>query len=35
LPDHITPYDRFAFSDVDIERMLATDHMREELTAYF
>jgi hypothetical protein len=35
VPDHVTPYDRFAFSDVDLERMLAAGEMREELTAYF
>jgi hypothetical protein len=35
VPDHVTPYDRFALSDVDLERLLVTGQMREELTAYF
>jgi pimeloyl-ACP methyl ester carboxylesterase len=33
--DHVTPYDRFAWSDVDIEHLLASGEHREELTAYF
>jgi pimeloyl-ACP methyl ester carboxylesterase len=32
---HITPYDRFAWSDVEIERMLAKGEHRQELGAYF
>jgi pimeloyl-ACP methyl ester carboxylesterase len=32
---HITPYDRFGWSDVEIERMLASGERRPELTAYF
>jgi pimeloyl-ACP methyl ester carboxylesterase len=32
---HITPYDRFAWSDVEIERLLASGEHRQELTAYF
>jgi pimeloyl-ACP methyl ester carboxylesterase len=33
--DHVTPYDRFALSDVDIERLLVTGEHGHELTAYF
>lgn len=33
--DHVTPYDRLAWSDVDMERMLASGEHRDELTAYF
>ena len=32
---HITPYDRFGWSDVEIERMLASGEHRQELAAYF
>jgi pimeloyl-ACP methyl ester carboxylesterase len=32
---HITPYDRFAWSDVEIERMLVCGEQRQELAAYF
>lgn len=32
---HITPYDRFAWSDVEIERMLVSGEHRQELAAYF
>ena len=32
---HITPYDRFGWSDVEIERMLVSGEHRQELTAYF
>ncbi|MDE2049874.1 MAG: hypothetical protein KGJ72_02560 [Gammaproteobacteria bacterium] len=32
---HITPYDRFGWSDVEIERMLASGEQRPELAAYF
>jgi len=32
---HITPYDRFAWSDVETERMLASGEHRQELAAYF
>ena len=31
---HITPYDRFAWSDIEIERMLASGEHRQELSAY-
>ncbi|MGN6454239.1 MAG: esterase/lipase family protein, partial [Steroidobacteraceae bacterium] len=33
--DHITPYDRFAWSDVQIEEWLATGTHRRELSDYF
>lgn len=33
--DHVTPYDRFAWSDAHIERCLATGAQRDELRAYF
>ena len=32
---HVTPYDRFAWSDVEIERMLVSGEQRQELAAYF
>ena len=32
---HITPYDRFAWSDVEIERMLGSGAQQPELVAYF
>ena len=32
---HITPYDRFGWSDVEIEAMLASGEHRQELAAYF
>lgn len=32
---HVTPYDRFGWRDVDIERMLASGEQRQELAAYF
>lgn len=32
---HVTPYDRFGWSEVEIERMLASGGQREELVAYF
>jgi pimeloyl-ACP methyl ester carboxylesterase len=32
---HITPYDRFGWSDIEIERMLAIGEHRRELVAYF
>ncbi len=32
---HITPYDRFVWSDVEIERLLASGERRPELAAYF
>ena len=32
---HITPYDRFGWSDVEIERMLVSGELRQELIAYF
>lgn len=33
--DHVTPYDRFALSDVDFERLLATGEQQRDLIAYF
>jgi pimeloyl-ACP methyl ester carboxylesterase len=33
--DHVTPYDRFAWSDTQIERWLALGEHAEELGAYF
>jgi pimeloyl-ACP methyl ester carboxylesterase len=33
--DHITPYDRFAWSDGEVEESLASGTQREELSAYF
>ena len=33
--DHVTPYDRFALSDVDIERLLASEDHGKDLIAYF
>jgi pimeloyl-ACP methyl ester carboxylesterase len=33
--DHVTPYDRFAWSDTQIERWLADGAYRGELAAYF
>jgi len=33
--DHITPYDRFAWSDAQIEQCLASGTRRRELTDYF
>lgn len=32
---HITPYDRFGWSDAEIERMLLAGEHRQELAAYF
>ena len=34
-PDHVTPYDRFAWSDTVVEHLLATGQQQRELTAYF
>jgi pimeloyl-ACP methyl ester carboxylesterase len=34
-PQHVTPYDRFGWSDVEIERMLVSGEQRQELAAYF
>ncbi len=33
--DHVTPYDRFAFSDVDVEQLLVSGEHRRELVDYF
>ena len=33
--DHVTPYDRFALSDVDIERLLVSDGHGTDLVTYF
>lgn len=34
-PDHVTPYDRFAWSDATVAEWLASGEHRAELTAYF
>jgi len=34
-PDHVTPYDRFAWSDTQVEQWLASGERRRELMAYF
>jgi pimeloyl-ACP methyl ester carboxylesterase len=34
-PDHVTPYDRFAWTDTDIERLLITGEHERDLAAYF
>jgi len=33
--DHVTPYDRFAWNDTEVERLLATGEHQRELIAYF
>jgi pimeloyl-ACP methyl ester carboxylesterase len=33
--DHVTPYDRFALSDEDFERLLVSGEQQRELIAYF
>lgn len=33
--EHVTPYDRFALSDVDIERLLVSGKLEKELIDYF
>ncbi len=33
--EHVTPYDRFAWTDTEIEHLLVTGGHRRELTAYF
>jgi hypothetical protein len=33
--DHVTPYDRFAWSDSDVEQLLASGEHEKELIAYF
>src|ERR1700753_4137070 len=35
LPDHVTPYDRFAWSDVEMEHLLISGQHGQELAAYF
>ena len=35
LPDHVTPYDKFAWSDADIERLLVSGEHGRDLAAYF
>jgi hypothetical protein len=35
LPDHVTPYDKFAWSDADIEHLLVSGEHGRELAAYF
>lgn len=34
-PDHVTPYDRFAWSDTVVEHLLANGEHQRELVAYF
>jgi pimeloyl-ACP methyl ester carboxylesterase len=34
-PDHVTPYDRFAWSDIVVEQLLASGEHQRELIAYF
>jgi pimeloyl-ACP methyl ester carboxylesterase len=34
-PDHVTPYDRFAWSDTAVEQLLASGEQQRELIAYF
>lgn len=33
--DHVTPYDRLAWSDLEVEELLASGERRDELVAYF
>jgi len=33
--DHVTPYDKFAWSDTDIEQLLVTGEHERDLVAYF
>ena len=33
--DHVTPYDRFAWNDTEVEHLLATGEHQRELIAYF
>jgi pimeloyl-ACP methyl ester carboxylesterase len=35
VPDHVTPYDKFAWSDTDIEQLLVSGEHERELAAYF
>jgi pimeloyl-ACP methyl ester carboxylesterase len=35
LTDHVTPYDKFAWSDTDIEHLLVTGEHERDLAAYF
>jgi hypothetical protein len=35
LPDHVTPYDKFAWSDADIEHLLVSGEHGRELATYF
>ncbi|HEV8018037.1 MAG TPA: hypothetical protein VGP32_05705 [Steroidobacteraceae bacterium] len=35
VPDHVTPYDRFAWTDAQIAQALASGAQRRELSAYF
>jgi pimeloyl-ACP methyl ester carboxylesterase len=35
LPDHVTPYDRFSWSDSIVEQLLASGEQQRELVAYF
>lgn len=34
-PDHVTPYDRFAWNDTEVERLLVTGEHQRELIGYF
>jgi pimeloyl-ACP methyl ester carboxylesterase len=35
LPDHVTPYDKFAWSDTQMEHLLVSGEYERELAAYF
>jgi hypothetical protein len=35
LPDHVTPYDKFAWSDTEMEHLLVSGEYERELAAYF
>ena len=35
LPHHVSPYDRLCWSDVEVERLLASGEQRRELESYF
>jgi pimeloyl-ACP methyl ester carboxylesterase len=35
VPDHVTPYDRFAWTDTDVEQLLVSGDHEEDLSSYF
>jgi pimeloyl-ACP methyl ester carboxylesterase len=35
LPEHVTPYDKFAWSDTEMEQLLVSGEYERELAAYF